>query len=524
MFLLGMRIMSDGLRNAAGDKLRVILEKSTSNRFAGVGIGAGVTAVIQSSAATIAMAMSFVSSGLMLLSQSVGVTMGANIGTTITSQITAFHIDDYAPFILFFGAIMFLFLKKKMLQHIGSVIMGFGLLFVGVTVMKEAIAPLAQSAVFMDALATLENPVLAVLFGILFTAIVQSSSSSVVIFQTFCMQGLISFDIAVYLCLGAAIGSTTPILLGSLTLNRNGKRVALIDLLFNIGRLIIIVLLINIWPGFLDFIKSLSPDDISRQVANCHTAFAIVACIVELPFIKYIVKLSQLIIPLHESEKRVSERKLVFLTNTDSRVTPVAVTLAKKEVCRMGKLARDNLALSIEAFFDRDRRKTEAVYENEDTVDYLDNEITKRMVKLRTLDLTPKDTQRLSNLFLTISNMERISDHAENIAEYADKMIEKKVTISPEAMSELRDLADATVKSIDICLQIFDEERFDLMPQAYEQENRVDDLQDTATDSHIKRLMEEKCDPMGGVFFTDMGVDLERCSDHAINIAESLMK
>lgn len=522
MFLYGMHIMSDGLKMVAADNLRTILERATKNRITGVLIGMIVTAVIQSSSATTVMAMGFVNSGLMTLGQAMGLIMGANIGTTVTSQITAFDLAAYAPFILFVGTVMFLFLKNRQVRAVGSIIMGFGLLFVGISTMKEAIAPLQESDIFVSFLTTLDNPALAILFGLVFTSIVQSSSSSVVIFQAFAAQGLLSFHVAVYLVMGAAIGSCAPNLLAALTSNRDGKRTAILNVLFNLFRTAIMVVLVNLIPQFLELVVALSPGDVPRQIANAHTIFSVIAVVVELPFANWLVSLSQKIIPILEEETRRPERRLVYLEHLDRIPPAIAAAQAKREVCRMGKIARDNFALSLDAFFEGDESKENLVFQTEETVDYLSHEITACLVRLRSMDLNEKDTARLGMLFLTVADIERIGDHAENIAEYSRTMRTTKAKISDVATEELKKMSRATLASLDLCLDVFEHDLFQQLDETEVLEDRVDELEDQLINGHIQRLMSTKCDPTGGVIFTDLVTDLERCSDHAINIAFSI--
>lgn len=523
LFLYGMSIMSTGLRNAAGDQLRAILEHATSNRIVALLMGIAVTVLIQSSSATDMMVIGFVDSGLMTLNQAVGVIMGANIGTTITAQITAFDLSSYAPLILFAGAVMFLFVKKNLVKHIGSIIMGFGMLFVGISIIKDAIAPLSESEAFISFLSTLNNPALAVLFGVAFTALLQSSSSATVIFQAFAVQGLLTYDITVYLLIGAAIGAVTPNILASLTTNRNGKRTAILNLLINLIRAGILIVLINVFPQILDFIQWLSPDDIGRQVANTHTLFAIIAILIELPFADRIVALSQKILPvLPEEARKTEDRRLQYMNQTGELPPAVALSQARLEISRMGHIARDNLESSITAFFTLDDDKAQEVEDVEDTVNYLTHEITNRLVKLRSLDMSERDRMKISQMTLVVSDMERISDHAENIVEYEEQIRDRKASLSDEALEELKTLSEASLQSVDLCLSIFENQRYDQIPQAEDLEDYVDDLQDEIVQHHVMRLMNSECDSMGGVIFTDMATDLERCSDHAINIATAL--
>ncbi|MBQ9189016.1 MAG: Na/Pi cotransporter family protein, partial [Clostridia bacterium] len=371
LFLYGMTVMSNGLKNAAGDSLHTILEKVTTNKLLAVLIGVVVTMLVQSSSATDMMVIGFVNSGLLTLAQAIGVIMGANIGTTVTAQITAFNLTALAPLLIFVGAVMYLFLKKPLPRHIGGILLGFGMLFVGIGLIKTAIAPLSQSEGFVRVLSALSNPVLAILFGILFTALLQSSSSSVVIFQAFAVEGLLTYQQCVYLVIGAAIGSVTPNLLASLTTDRNGKRTALLNLYFNLFRAALLLLVTGIFPVVLDWIKLLSPDDIARQVANTHTIFAIFAVLVMLPFSNLIIKLTYATLPLLPEEQRAKEdRRLVYLAGTEKMVPAVAIHQAKLEVNRMGKIARDNLAAAIAYFFNPQKDEDfQAVEDTEQTVD-----------------------------------------------------------------------------------------------------------------------------------------------------------
>lgn len=530
MFLYGMTMMSTGLKNAAGNNLRVILEKATSNRFMAIGVGCLVTLMIQSSSATDVMVIGFVNSGLMTLYQAIGVIMGANIGTTITAQLTAFNLSAYAPLILFIGAIMYLFMKKALVRDIGSVIMGFGMLFQGIGIMKAAIAPLSESQSFIHILEGLSNPILAILFGVAFTALLQSSSSSIVIFQAFVVQGILAYDTAVYLVIGAAIGSVTPNLLASLTANRNGKRSALLNLCFNLIRAIILATLITIFPQILRLIQSLSPGDVGRQIANTHTIFAITAVLIELPFSNLIVKLTYKLLPELESETRKAKnQQLLYLTRfTESGTTfgnvPAAFILAqaKLEIVRMGQFALQNLQTAVECFFSKDEELIQLVNDGEDTVDYLDHHITTALVSLHAQDLTERDRERLSMLLLDVADLERISDHAINLTEYVVKLRERKGIISERGMDDLRNLAKTALESIEYSLQVFAEDDFANLSEASRLEEMVDIATEASVSNHVNRMMNDGCDTYGGVVFSDFVTDLERCSDHAINVAYSL--
>ena len=505
LFLFGMTIMSSGLRNACGDKLQT------------------VTILVQSSSATDMMVIGFVNSGLMNLTQAIGVIMGANIGTTVTAQITAFNLTAFAPLILFVGAVMYLFVKKSTPKYIGEFLLGFGMLFVGISIMKAAIAPMSKSEEFIDLLSGLDNPLLAVVFGIGFTALLQSSSSSTVIFQTFAMQGLLGYHTAVYLVIGAAIGSVTPNLIASLTTNRNGKRTAILNLLFNLIRAIILIILINIFPQILDLIQGLSPDSIARQVANTHTIFAIIAVLLELPLTGFIIRIAEKLIPvLPEENEQLEDRKLQFMMNTKNMPSQMALSNAHLEIARMGDLAEKNLNRALDCFFHYDVNKVVSVKTREDSIDILNKEIDAAMLELRAMNLSDDAIGRVSLLSIAATDIERISDHAENIVEYAEEMHDKKSSMSPEALKELHKMANDARAIVHLALEIFRNEDFKQLAILEKIENRLDLQKTQLVNHHVERLMENGCEPFAGIIFTNLVSDLERLGDHAENIAFSL--
>ena len=521
LFLFGMSIMSTGLKNSCGDNLQVILEKATTNKFVAVIVGIAMTVLVQSSSATDVMVIGFVNSGMMALSQAIGVILGANIGTTITAQITAFNIATFTPFILFIGAVMYLFMKRDIVKHLGSFFMGFGMLFQGITIMKASIAPLANSVMFKNFLAGLTNPFVALVFGIAFTALLQSSSSATVIFQTFVVQGILDYDVAVYLIIGAAIGSVTPNLLASLTANRNGKRSAILNLLFNVIRAIVIVVIINVTP-LLTWIQSTSSDP-ARQIANTHTIFAILAVCIIFPFTDYIIKLTYMFIPKLPEETRAAEdRQLVFMTQVNNVPPNMAIHQAQLEAARMGAIAAENFEKAIDCFFDYSPEKVEDVEQREETVNILNHAIQDAMVKLQTLNLTPAMLRRISAITIAVTDIERISDHAENIIEYATRMKNKKTKLSKKAAKELKEMADNSMEEVELAIDIFTSENYDNLDKIEKLEKKVDKQEKQLINHHIERLMENKCEPVAGVIFSDMVTDLERCADHAINIAYAL--
>lgn len=523
LFLFGMTMMSSGLKNACGENLQQILEKATKNKYIAILIGIGVTMLIQSSSATDVMVIGFVNSGMMTLSQAVGVIMGANVGTTITAQITAFDLASDAPLILFIGVILYLFVKQRLVKHFGEIIMGFGMLFVGISIMKAAILPLSETETFIRFMTNLDNPAIALLFGIGFTALLQSSSSSTVIFQTFAVDGILNFNTAAYLVIGAAIGSVTPNILASLTTNRNGKRSALLNLIFNIFRAVILIALINIFPQILTWIQSLSPNDIGRQIANMHTIFAIIAVVVEMPFTDQIIKLTEKIIPLKEEESETpEERKLKYMVNLGTLPQGVAIAQAHKEVTRMGRIAAKNLRNSVRCFFNYKPELADSVRTREVTVNILNHTIADAMTELRAFDLSQDQLRRVSMMTIAVTDIERLSDHAENIVEYAEELNAGHQTMTPEALKELKAMARDSLNEVDLAIDIFETEDYSRLDELEAIESRVDEQETTLIDDHVERLMMSYCEPLSGVVFTDIVTDLERCADHAVNIAYAL--
>ncbi len=525
LFLFGMTIMSTGLRNACGSNLQGILEKATKNRFLAIVVGIATTMLIQSSSATDVMVIGFVDSGILKLTQAIGVIMGANIGTTITAQITAFNLSNYTPLVLFIGVIMYVFIKKNIIRHIGSIIMGFGMLFQGIIMMKAAIAPLSETAGFVSFMSGLTNPVIAVLFGVAFTALLQSSSSSIVIFQAFAVEGLMTYDIAIYLVIGAAIGSVTPNILASLTANRDGKRTAMTNLIFNLIRAGILIVLINVFPQITDAIQALSPGDIGRQIANTHTIFAIVAVAIEAPFANKIVDLTKKIIPVKDFEfEKQEDRELMYmkLAPNTNMAPAVALSQTHLEIIRMGRIAEKTLQYALDAFFNFDEELGRKVKEREESVDILNQKIGQTMVILKSLELTDRSVQRVSNLTIACTDIERLSDHAENIVEYLEILKGRRARLTDTARQELWNMSRDMMKTVHMAMDIFESENYSYTVELDASEKKVDEHERVLIANHIDRLMNETCDPVAGVVFTDLVTDFERCADHAINIAYSL--
>ncbi|MDR0469947.1 MAG: Na/Pi cotransporter family protein [Peptococcaceae bacterium] len=522
LFLFGMKIMSDGLENMAGDRLRSILEKATAHRFFGIIVGTVVTCIIQSSSATTVMVVGFVNASMLTLTQAISIIMGANIGTTITAQIISFKIDPIAPLCIFAGLVMHMFFKKRNTKNTGYILLGFGILFFGISTMGAPLKEFSKLDWFQSMLLTFQHPFLSLLAGIIFTAIIQSSSATTGIIVALYLGGVnLPFQTAAYLVLGSNIGTCITAMLASIAASRESKRAALAHVLFNVIGCIIFGTLIMAFPGILTWIQVTWKDG-ARQVAMFHTLFNVSTVVVLVGFIKQLAMLVHKVIPEIESENAAT-KKLVFLGSSIMQIPAIAVTQAQRELDRMGAMALENLQLALETFFTGDTSKTATVLEVEDTIDYLNHNITTWLVRIRGLKLSDVDMEKLGTMLHTVSDIERIGDHAENIVEYA--MFEEKygTKISQAAMDELRELSDATVETIKLALKTFKDRDASLLHVIDKLEQKVDDMSITCVENHIQRLQDEVCDPRGGVMFTDMVTDLERCADHANNIAYSIL-
>jgi len=521
MFLYGMKMMSDGLENAAGDRMRRVLEVLTNKRLAAVGVGAGVTAVIQSSSATTVMVVGFVNAGLMTLLQATGVIMGANIGTTITGQLIAFKLSDIAPFILFAGMVLTVFVKKRMVTRIGEIILGFGILFVGLSLMSQAMKPLQDDEGFRNLLVSFKSPVIGVLFGAIFTAIIQSSSASVGILQALAGLGLIGLDSAVYVILGQNIGTCITAILAAIGTSSNSKRAAGIHLMFNIIGSIIYLGLLAVFPSIVTMVASWSPDNVARQIANFHTMFNVTVTILLFPFAKLMVRLITRIIP-EKHEPDSVEKKLLYLDERIAQTPSIALSQTLKEMSRLGEIAVDNFRRSLDSFFNRDEQKANRVMNVEKTIDYLTHHITHYLIEFRGMELSEHDLKIMGSLHHVIIDMERIGDLAENIAGFSLSLIERRAGLSQEAQNELHTMADKTMETLRLSLEIFAKRDSSKLPLIDKMEQEVDDMKKLYMNNHIDRLQDKSCDPQVGVVFTNMVATLERLADHATNIAFSI--
>lgn len=524
LFLFGMKLMSDGLEQMAGDRMRSVLEFFTKNRFIGTMVGIIFTGIIQSSNATTVMVVSFVNSGLMDLYQATGVIMGANIGTTVTGQLIAFNLSDIAPLFVIIGVVMYMFFNKKSVKKLGVVILGFGILFMGLSTMSNAMAMLKESAEFVHAVQMLEGNLLAVFVGFCVTAVLQSSSAAVGILMLMAGQGLIQYELCFFLILGCNIGSCVSALAVSLSGRKDAKRAASIHALFNvIGSTIVYIILMFAMRPIADTLLSFSGGDVSRAVANANSLIKIFEVIVLFPFMGWIVKATYLIIP-GEDARPSDAFELKYIGKGTMLSSTTAVVDAIHELQHMGEVALNNLRLSMDALAQKDEEKAQEVYRQEAYIDYMNQEITNYLVKINEMDLPMADAKMLGGLFHVVNDIERIGDHAENFADSAMERINKKISFSEKAVRQLQEMTEMVLKVLEYALDMFSNQNLEHMREIVELEDAVDEYEKKLQRSHVKRLSKEKCTPEAGMLYSDALSGLERVADHATNIAFAIME
>lgn len=524
LFLFGMKLMSESIEKVAGAKLRRILEIFTTNRFAGMLVGIVFTGIIQSSSACTVMVVSFVNSGLMNLYQAVGVIFGANIGTTITSQLVSFNLSEVAPVILLLGALFVMFSKKQNVIKVAEVIVGFGILFLGLSNMSSAMAGMKDVPQVVNLLASLKNPVLAILVGTVITAIIQSSSVTVSIVLLMANQGLLSLEITLFIILGCNIGACSSALLASMAGKKNAKRAALIHFLFNvIGTAIMFVILQFAMEPIVHMLQSIS-GDAGRFVANAHTIIKIFQVIILLPFGGWIVKLTYLIVP--GDDKKVGYRDTYQLKYIGEKVVfnpATAVVEVIKEIDRMSSLASENLNRAMNALITLDEEDIAEVYEVEKNINFLNHAITNYLVKINQTTLPIEDLKSIGALFHVVNDIERIGDHAENVADAARQRQETGVSLSRQAQKELGEMLDMVNKLIQYSIEIFTQSKEEHMQDVLQLEEAVDEKERELQRAHVERLTRNECSPEAGMIFSDIVSGLERVADHATNIAFSIV-
>lgn len=524
LFLFGMKLMSDGLEQMAGDRMRSVLEFFTKNRFIGTMVGIIFTGIIQSSNATTVMVVSFVNSGLMDLYQATGVIMGANIGTTVTGQLIAFNLSDIAPLFVIIGVVMYMFFNKKSVKKLGVVILGFGILFMGLSTMSNAMAMLKESVEFVRVVQMLEGNLLAVFVGFCVTAVLQSSSAAVGILMLMAGQGLIQYELCFFLILGCNIGSCVSALAVSLSGRKDAKRAASIHALFNvIGSTIVYIILMFAMRPIADGLLAFSGGDVSRAVANANTLIKVFEVIVLFPFMGWIVKATYLIIP-GEDARPSDAFELKYIGKGTMLSSTTAVVDAIHELQHMGEVALNNLRLSMDALAQKDEEKAQEVYRQEAYIDYMNQEITNYLVKINEMDLPMADAKMLGGLFHVVNDIERIGDHAENFADSAMERINKKIPFSEKAVRQLQEMTEMVLKVLEYALDMFSNQNLEHMREIVELEDAVDEYEKKLQRSHVKRLSKEKCTPEAGMLYSDALSGLERVADHATNIAFAIME
>lgn len=520
LFLFGMELMSDSIEKVAGAKLRRILEIFTTNRFMGMIVGIIFTGIIQSSSACTVMVVSFVNSGLMNLYQAAGVILGANIGTTITSQLVSFNLSKIAPLILLVGVVVMMFTKKEKVRKVAEVVVGFGILFVGLSTMSQAMANMKNEPQVVNLLMSLKNPFLATLMGFALTAVIQSSSVTVSIVLLLANQDLLPLPITLYIILGCNIGACATAMLASMTGKKDAKRAALIHLLFNIiGTVIIYIALFVAGDQIVELIKSISADN-GRFVANAHTMIKIAQVIMLFPFTSWLVKMTYLIVP--GEDQKVGYRESYQLKYIGDKVVfnpATAVVEVVKELERMASLAEENLNRAMNALITLDEEDIEEVYEVEKNINFLNHAITDYLVKINQTTLPIEDLNSLGALFHVVNDIERIGDHAENVADAARQRKEEGISISKEAQKELGDMLEMVNKIIRYAVEMFAKSDETHMQEIVTLEDQVDEKERELQKKHVERLTKGECSPEAGMIFSDIVSGLERVADHATNIA-----
>lgn len=524
LFLFGMRVMSEAIEKVAGAKLRRILEIFTTNRFSGMLVGIVFTGIIQSSSACTAMVVSFVNAGLMNLYQAAGVIFGANIGTTITSQLVSFNLSAYAPVILLVGVLVVMFCSREKVKKFAEIIIGFGILFLGLSTMSSSMASMREVPEVVNLLSSLKNPFVATLVGLVLTSVIQSSSVTVSIVLLLANQDLLSLHIALYIILGCNIGACTTALLASLAGKKDAKRAALIHFWFNvIGTVVLYVVLFVAEEPVTRMIWAISKDN-GRFVANAHTLIKIFQVVVLFPFSKWIVKLSVLCVP--GEDKKVGYRESYQLKYIGDKVVfnpATAVFEVVKELDRMASLASENLNRAMNALITLDEEDIEEVYEVEKNIDFLNHAITDYLVKINQTTLPIEDLKSLGALFHVVNDIERIGDHAENVADAARQRKEQGLVFSKGAQKEMGEMLDMVNKLIQYSIDMFVRSDESHMQEIIALEDKIDEKERALQQMHVDRLTKGECTPEAGMVFSDVVSGLERVADHATNIAFAVM-
>jgi len=515
IFIFGMQSMSEGLQKAAANRMRRILEILTSIPIIGVVVGALVTSIIQSSSATTVMVVGFVNASLMTLKQAISVIMGANIGTTMTAQLISFKLTHFILPIIALGFMINFFSKRKTQKYLGQVIFGFGLLLLGMDIMKDAMVPLREYEGFKNFIISFgQYPLLGVGVGVLMTVAIQSSSATIGILIAMASEGLVPLSSAIPILLGDNIGTCITAMFASIGTNINARRAAMGHVMFNvIGTILVLILL----PIFKEFVITISSADISRQIANAHTSFNIFNTVLMLPFINLLVKAVLKIIP---GDAELEQGAVVYLDERMINTPSVAISLATKEVVRMARLAQENVQEAMKGFFQKDAEVLKKVYEREEVIDKLEDEITAYLAKVAAhKGMTAESSKRHTGLLHAVNDIERVGDHAENIAQMTENRIEKNLPFSEQALTELQKMNELVVHAFELSIESLENEDFQKAKEVIKMEKQIDQMEKHLRNSHIGRLNGGRCFPHSGVIFLDIISNMERVGDHSHNIA-----
>ena len=524
LFLYGMTVMGESIEKAAGAKMRSFLDFFTKNRFIGMLFGMLFCAIVQSSSATTVMVVSFVNAGLMNLVQAAGVIMGANVGTTITSQLVAFNLSQAAPVFLMLGVIVTMFCKNNKVKQIGEVVLGFGVLFMGLSLMSGSMEGMKESPFVVELLHGINNPFLGILIGFVITAIIQSSSVTVSIVLLMAQQGLLPLWICFYIVLGCNIGSCTTALLASISGNKDEKRAAMIHFLFNVMGTIVIAAILLVGESWVEAgIRGISGDNIGRCVANAHTFFKVFQVIILFPFAKWIVKLTYFFVPDKAGKEKQEGFQLEYIGPSSVFSPNTAVVEVTKELERMGHIAVENLIKAVNVLIKPEDKIIEEVYETEQQINYMNHAITDYLVKISQSTLPIDDMKNIGGLFHVVNDIERIGDHAENAADSAVLRKEKNISFSKEAEAELLEMLHRVIKITNYSIDMFSNNSKEHLQEILDLENGIDQMERDLQEAHVERLKKGKCKQEAGMIFSDIISGLERVADHATNIAFSIL-
>ncbi|WP_289293849.1 Na/Pi cotransporter family protein [Romboutsia ilealis] len=522
LFLYGMNLMGDGLQKSAGSKLKRIIELLTSNVIMGVLVGMVVTMVIQSSSATTVMVVGFVNAGIMSLPQAIGVIMGANIGTTITAQLVSLDVDFLAPVALGIGIVIYMFSNKPKYKHIAEILIGFGILFTGMDFMKDAVKPLAEYQGFTDMLLSFgHHPILGVLMGFAITAIVQSSSASMGMLIALASQGLIPITAALPILYGENIGTCVTSLISSIGASRNARRAAIMHLTFNVLGSVIFMFILS--KPIIAIVTAIDPTDAARQIANAHTLFNIINVIILLPFNKLIVKLALKLVPETKGEQDDDSKVVKYIDDRMIETPSIALANIVKETLRMGEKSKESLNAAMDGIIDKSKEKIELSFKREKLINELQKLILNYLLKLSKASLNEDSRETVDALFNTVNDIERIGDHAENIAELAQDIADSEMSFSDVGIGELKDMYNKVVSTYTYALEAMRTSNVELACKVIKMEEQVDMMEKSCRSNHMNRLNSSSCSIESGVIYLDIISNLERVSDHAVNIAQQVI-